>query len=116
MGRVTIRAIEYLKEDLRLKEEDERVLSFGVVLESVFVVESERVVRGKESESDESSSLLLLLWLSLAEKETVKEVKKKKRSMHSETEENRAIGKRLVRLRRVRVFVGLYLYTSKFKV
>lgn len=45
MGRVTTRAMEYLKDDFTVKEDDERVENF------VFV-ESGRDVKGKEMEKE----------------------------------------------------------------
>lgn len=77
--------MEYLKEDFKLYEEEEeyRVLSCGVILVLEFEIGSE--VRGKESESESFTRLGL----------EEKQVKKNKdnRSMQSETEEARAIGK-----------------------
>ena len=79
IGRVTTRAMEYLNEDFMLyEEEDERVLSFGLVFRG-FAVERGSEVRGKESESES------VVGLSLAEEEVEKEKKKKNenRSMQS---------------------------------
>ena len=71
--------MEYLNEDFMLyEEEDERVLSFGLVFRG-FAVERGSEVRGKESESES------VVGLSLAEEEAEKEKKKKNenRSMQS---------------------------------
>lgn len=92
MGRVTTRAIEYLKEDFTFNEDVERVVNFELVL----VFEFDEIgsdVKEKEREKESFTWLLI----GFVEKHVKKN--KGKRNMQSGTEENRAIEKQRILFR-----------------